>query len=88
MSATDLKGAPYGPFPQTSGWTPRAKGALAGTILAALLGMAAVVWYAMGGALDEDELQQEVEREVAIKQAKKEAGKGSLVQRGVKALRR
>jgi iron transport multicopper oxidase len=44
-STTDLKGEPWGPFPQTLGWTARAKGALAGTVLAALAGMASVVWY-------------------------------------------
>lgn len=85
MSTTDLSGAPHGPYPQTSGWTSKAIGALAGTILAALLGMAAVVWYAFGDALEEDELQREVEREVAESKAKKE--RGGLIKRGVKALR-
>ena len=69
-STTDLAGVVTGPFPQVHGWLPRAIGALAGTILAALLGMAAVVWYAFGGQLEEEEVNEEVLRTLAMKQAR------------------
>ncbi|GAA6030923.1 hypothetical protein JCM8097_008938 [Rhodosporidiobolus ruineniae] len=71
MSTTDLSGAPSGPRDQAhiTGWTPKAKGALAGCIITALLGFATVVWYAVGGQLDADELEEEVQREVAAKEA-------------------
>jgi iron transport multicopper oxidase len=38
-STTDFAGAIRGPYPQILGWRPKGIGALAGTILAALLGM-------------------------------------------------
>jgi len=46
MSTTDLSGTSKGPITQESitGWTPKAKGALAGCIITALLGMLTVVW--------------------------------------------
>ena len=78
MSTTDLKGEPSGPFPQRNGWRPKAMGALAGTILAALCGMAAVVWYAFGGQLDHEDIADEVRREL---EAKKDGG---LIKRNIK----
>jgi iron transport multicopper oxidase len=42
-------------------------------------GMATVVWYAMGGQLDADELHEEVVRELEKKK------KGGLIKRGVKS---
>ncbi|BGP10757.1 ferroxidase fet3 [Rhodotorula toruloides] len=86
MSVTDLSGAPHGPVDQYAaglfGWTPRAKGALAGCVLTALIGMLTVVWYAVGGQLDEDELQEEVHRDME----KKKAAGGGLLKRGFKAI--
>ncbi|KAJ2799047.1 ferroxidase fet3, partial [Coemansia helicoidea] len=41
----DLTGAPVGPHPYPMGWTAKAKGAMAGCILAALVGLVAIVWY-------------------------------------------
>ncbi|KAJ2778191.1 ferroxidase fet3 [Coemansia javaensis] len=41
----DLEGEAVGPFPYPYGWTTKAKGAMAGCILAALVGFAAIVWY-------------------------------------------
>ncbi|GAA5939105.1 uncharacterized protein JCM15063_004427 [Sporobolomyces koalae] len=80
MSTTDLKGAPKGPLTQEhiTGWTPRAKGALAGCVITALLGMLTVVWYAVGGQLDADELEEEVQRKL---EEKRRAG-GGLIKRG------
>ncbi|GAA5995608.1 multicopper oxidase [Rhodotorula paludigena] len=85
MSVTDLSGAPNGPHDQAhiTGWTPKAKGALAGCVLTALLGMITVVWYALGGQLDADELAEEVERDMA----KKAAAGGGLLKRGFNAIR-
>ncbi|KAJ2383715.1 ferroxidase fet3 [Coemansia sp. RSA 2611] len=41
----DLKGAPEGPYPYPLGWTSKAKGAMAGCILSALVGFASILWY-------------------------------------------
>ncbi|GAA6021208.1 hypothetical protein JCM11491_001607 [Sporobolomyces phaffii] len=84
MSTTDLKGAPTGPRDQThiTGWTPKAKGALAGCVITALLGMLTVVWYAVGGQLDIEELEEEVQRKLEAKQA---AG-GGYLKRGFNAV--
>lgn len=69
FSTTDFKGQPWGPFPLKMGWTPKAIGALAGCILTAIVGVATIVWYA-SGELDEEELEEEVKREVERKKAK------------------
>ncbi|KAK4057386.1 ferroxidase fet3 [Microbotryomycetes sp. JL221] len=83
FSVTDLDGAPHGPYPQVLGWKPKGIVALVGTIVAALLGMAAVVWYALGGQLEEDELDEQVRHEL---EKKKEGG---LIKRNIKkAVRR
>ncbi|KAM0786927.1 hypothetical protein ACM66B_002349 [Microbotryomycetes sp. NB124-2] len=78
FSVTDLKGAPHGPYPQKLGWHAKGIGALAGTIIAALLGMAAVVWYALGGQLEEEELDEQVRAEMEKKKD------GGLIKRNVK----
>ncbi|GAA6063031.1 hypothetical protein JCM10212_001010 [Sporobolomyces blumeae] len=84
MSTTDLSGAPDGPHDQAhiTGWTPKAKGALAGCVLTALIGMLTVVWYAVGGQLDVEELEEEVQRHLEAKNA---AG-GGYLKRGFNAL--
>ncbi|KAJ1903025.1 ferroxidase fet3 [Coemansia sp. S100] len=41
----DLRGAPEGPYPYPLGWTSKAKGAMAGCILSALVGFASIIWY-------------------------------------------
>lgn len=79
-STTNLKGEPYGPWPQVLGWTSKAKGAMAGCVLTALAGFVAVVWYGWG-ELDEDEVEEEVRRKMEVKQMKKE--KGSVWKRAV-----
>lgn len=76
-STTNLAGEAVGPFPQHTGWTPTAIGAMAGTILAALAGMAAVIWYAFGGQLDAEDVEDEVRRAI---EAKKDGG---LIRRNV-----
>lgn len=59
----------------SKGWTPKAIGALAGTILTTLIGFATVIWYGWAG-LDEGELEEEVKRKIATKQTR-----GSLLTR-------
>lgn len=82
MSVTNLKGEKLGPYPQILGWRPRGIGAMAGCVLTALLGMVTVVWYAFGGQLDADDLDDEVRRELEKKK------KGGLIKRGIKALKK
>ncbi|CAD6565171.1 MAG: ferroxidase fet3 [Cyphobasidiales sp. Tagirdzhanova-0007] len=81
-STTDFTGLAVGPFPQKLGWHAKGIGALAGCIITALLGMATVIWYALGGALDEDELEHQVARSIAKKEAK-----GSKAKQAKKFLR-
>ncbi|EJU02139.1 ferroxidase [Dacryopinax primogenitus] len=62
-STTDFSGQALGPYTQyyLFGWTTKAKGAMAGCILSALIGMACVVWYAMNPFHDfeHDQMAQE-----------------------------
>ena len=81
-STTDLSGVVRGPYPQVLGWRPRGIAALAGCVVTALLGMVTVVWYAMGGQLDETEVRRQVELQIA---RKRENG-GGLLRRGAKAV--
>ncbi|KAF4616730.1 hypothetical protein D9613_008665 [Agrocybe pediades] len=67
-SATDLKGLPLGPFPQRLGWRPKGIGAMAGCVLAAVVGMMSVVWYALGGHITEEEMEHEVREALAAKE--------------------
>lgn len=72
-STTDLAGEAYGPWPQVLGWTPRAKGAMAGCVISALAGFAAIVWYGWG-ELDESEIEEEIRRKQEAKELKKQQG--------------
>ncbi|KAI0036238.1 Fet3 protein [Vararia minispora EC-137] len=56
-SATDLTGLPTGPFQQNNGWHPKGILAMFGCVLTATLGMASVVWYALGGGLSDEEVE-------------------------------
>ncbi|GAA5912089.1 uncharacterized protein JCM6883_007107 [Sporobolomyces salmoneus] len=62
--------------------TRKAKGALAGCVITAVLGMLTVVWYAVGGQLDIEELEREVQRKL---DEKDKAG-GGLLKRGFNLL--
>jgi len=74
-STTDFRGQPLGPFPQAHilGWTSKAKGALAGTVLTALLGLLTIVWYS-AGSLEEAEIEEVEKKKFAQKLAKRETG--------------
>jgi len=71
-SATDLSGLPLGPYLQKTGWKPRGIGAMAGCVLAAMLGMITVVWYALGGQISDEEIEQEVHAKRENKQKRKD----------------
>lgn len=45
-------------------------GALTGCILAAVLGMATVAWYAWGGHISDEEVEEQVRRQQAAKSAR------------------
>ncbi|KAG6867209.1 hypothetical protein C0993_005713, partial [Termitomyces sp. T159_Od127] len=70
-STTDLTGLPLGPFPQILGWRPKGIGAMFGCVLTAVLGMATVSWYAIGGHLTEEEAEDEVRQRIAAKEARR-----------------
>ena len=59
-SPTDLSGLQLGPFPLHDGWHTKGILAMTGCVLTAVIGMITVVWYAMGGALSDEEIEQEV----------------------------
>ncbi|KZV80843.1 laccase [Exidia glandulosa HHB12029] len=64
---SDLSGLKVGPFLQNLGWHSRGIGALAGCILAAVLGMASVAWYAWGGHISDEEVEEQVRQRQAAK---------------------
>ncbi|KAF8588813.1 multicopper oxidase [Ramaria rubella] len=72
-STTDLSGLTIGPFPQNLGWHQRGIGAMAGCVLAAVVGMLGVVWYAFGGQISDEEMEEEV-RDVEVRKG----GKGRM----------
>ena len=66
-SGTDLSGLPTGPFLQNNGWHTKGILAMTGCVLTAVLGMITVSWYAIGGALSEEEIEQDVRAAHAAK---------------------
>ncbi|KAF8882185.1 ferroxidase [Gymnopilus junonius] len=67
-STTDLRGLKLGPYLQNLGWHQRGIGAMAGCVLTAVFGMLTVVWYALGGAISEEEIEHEVREKIARKE--------------------
>jgi len=67
-SVTDLSGLPLGPYPQVLGWHPKGIGAMAGCVLTAVIGMATVIWYSLGGHISEEEMEHEVREHLAAKE--------------------
>ena len=68
----DLSGLPEGPFPQKLGWHSKGIGAMAGCVLTAVLGMATVTWYALGGHISDEEMEHEVRREITEKERRRD----------------
>ena len=83
-STTDLSGLPAGPWVQNNGWHSRGIGAMAGCVLTAVLGMATVVWYALGGHISEAEIEYEERLRIEAKEAR---GKFFGLAKKVKGLR-
>ncbi|KAJ3334922.1 ferroxidase fet3 [Gonapodya sp. JEL0774] len=76
MSVTDFGAYSFGPYVQVLGFQAKGIIALVFSALSAILGIAAVAWYPLGGGLDDEELELEVAAAMAIK-----AKKGSKWQR-------
>ncbi|KAG6821107.1 hypothetical protein H0H93_006446 [Arthromyces matolae] len=70
-STTDLTGLPLGPYQQILGWRPKGIGAMFGCVLTAVLGMATVTWYALGGQLTDEEVEDEVQQRITAKEARR-----------------
>ena len=68
----DLSGLPEGPFQQVLGWNARGIGAMFGCVFTAVLGMATVTWYTLGGHVSEEEMEREVREQ---QEAKERRGK-------------
>ena len=64
----DYSGWPLGPYPQVLGWHSRGIGAMAGCVLTAVIGMATVTWYTLGGHISDEEMEEEVRRKIEAKE--------------------
>jgi len=82
-STTDFTGLEVGPYPQSLGFHAKGIVALIGCIITAFLGIATVIWYTVGGALDEDELALEVTEAL-----RKKENKGTKIQQAKKLFKR
>nr|AHZ58332.1 laccase [Auricularia auricula-judae] len=69
-TGSDLDGLKLGPFQQKLGWRPKGIVAMTGCVLTAVLGMATVAWYAWGGHISDEEVEEEVRRRQAAKSAR------------------
>ncbi|KAG1741488.1 Fet3 protein [Suillus paluster] len=67
-SPTDLSGLPLGPWQQKLGWLTKGILAMAGCVLTALIGIATVLWYATGGSITEEEMEEEVRQRLEEKE--------------------
>lgn len=63
-------GIKTGPFLQILGWRPKGIAAMFGCVLSAVLGMATVIWYSLGGEVSEEEMEEEVRQHIAAKEQK------------------
>ncbi|KAF9530009.1 ferroxidase [Crepidotus variabilis] len=69
---TDLTGLTAGPYPQILGWHPKGIGAMAGCVLAAVLGMLTVVWYAIGSHTSDEQIEREVTQQIEAKEKRRQ----------------
>jgi len=68
----NLQGLPLGPYLQNLGWHSKGIGAMAGCVLTAIFGMAAVFWYSLiGGAISDEEIEYQVRTKLAAKATKR-----------------
>ncbi|KAH9958044.1 ferroxidase [Russula dissimulans] len=66
-SPTDLSGLAPEPSVQHNGWHTKGILAMTGCVLTAVLGMLSVMWYALGGALSDEEVERDVRARLAAK---------------------
>ncbi|KAJ3554885.1 hypothetical protein NM688_g2878 [Phlebia brevispora] len=68
----DYSGWTLGPYAQVLGWHSKGIGAMAGSVLTAVIGMMTVTWYSLGGHISEEEMEEEarVEQEAKEKRGK------------------
>lgn len=67
---TDLSGLPLGPWLQKLGWLPKGILAMTGCVLTAVIGIVTVMWYAMGGSITEEEMEEEARQRIEEKERK------------------
>lgn len=67
----DLSNAPHGPYPQNSGFHAKGMLSIAGCIVASLIGVATIIWYATGEQFEEAEVEREVKLKLANKVSKR-----------------
>ncbi|KIK41685.1 multicopper oxidase [Suillus luteus UH-Slu-Lm8-n1] len=67
---SDLSGLPLGPWLQKLGWLPKGIWAMAGCVLTAVIGIVTVMWYAMGGSITEEEMEEEARKRIEEKERK------------------
>ncbi|KAG0707940.1 Fet3 ferroxidase [Suillus ampliporus] len=67
-SPTDLSGLPLGPWLQKLGWLTKGILAMTGCVLTAFIGIVTVLWYATGGSITEEEMEEEVRQRIEEKE--------------------
>lgn len=65
---SDYTGWTLGPYPQVLGWHSRGIGAMAGSVLTAVFGMMTVTWYTLGGHISEEDMEEEVRKDMEAKE--------------------
>ncbi|KAI9454356.1 Fet3 protein [Russula earlei] len=66
-STTNLAGLPAEPSLENNGWHTKGILAMSGCVLTAVISMLAVGWYALGGALSDEEVEHEARATLAAK---------------------
>ncbi|KAI9507002.1 Fet3 protein [Russula earlei] len=66
-STTNLAGLPVEPSLENNGWHTKGILAMSGCVLTAVISMLAVGWYALGGALSDEEVEHEARATLAAK---------------------
>ncbi|KAF7793037.1 hypothetical protein EIP86_004142 [Pleurotus ostreatoroseus] len=67
-SLSDYSGWTLGPYAQNLGWHSRGIGAMAGSVLTAVFGMMTVTWYTLGGHISDEDMEEEVRKEIEAKE--------------------
>ena len=70
-SLSDYTGWTLGPYAQNLGWHSRGIGAMAGSVLTAVFGMMTVTWYTLGGHISDEDMEEEVRKEIEAKEKRR-----------------